>query len=134
MASIRRTVTINAPAPKVWDAMRDVGALHTRLVVGFVTDCKLEGDARIVTFSNGMTIREVIVDINDEDHRVVWSATGGPLRHHNASAQVVPLRVDACEVVWVADLLPAELAPSMAGMIDEGLKAMKQTMESAPGA
>jgi hypothetical protein len=32
----------------VWDAIRDVGAIHNRVVPGFVVDCKLEGDWRIV--------------------------------------------------------------------------------------
>jgi hypothetical protein len=131
MASILRKITIRAPAQKVWDAMRDVGALHTRLVVGFVIDCRLENDTRIVTFGNGMTIRELIVDVSDEMRRVAWSASGGEIRHHNASAQVFSVDDHACEVVWVADLLPHEMAPSMAGMIEQGLAAMKRTLESA---
>jgi carbon monoxide dehydrogenase subunit G len=134
MASIRRKVTIRAPAHKVWDALRDVGALHTRLVVGFVTDCRLEGDTRIVKFANGSTLRELIVDVDDEEQRVVWSATGGPLRHHNASAQVFPMGADACVVTWIADVLPAEVVPSMAGMIEQGLGAMKHTMEAVRAA
>jgi hypothetical protein len=47
-------------------ALRDVGALHTRLVPGFVVDTRLEAGARIVTFANGMTVREQIVTV-DED-------------------------------------------------------------------
>jgi hypothetical protein len=42
MASIRREFLIDARPDDVWDAVRDLGALHTRLVPGFVTDCKLE--------------------------------------------------------------------------------------------
>lgn len=41
----------------VWDAARDVGALHTRLVPGFAVDTQLEEGARIVTFANGV-VRE----------------------------------------------------------------------------
>lgn len=134
MASIRRQVRIDRPSAEVWDALRDVGALHTRLVVGFVTDCRLDGDARIVTFANGMTVRERIVDVSDEDRRVAWSAEGGRLSHHNASAQVVPVTDGACNVVWIADLLPNEMAPAIAGMIDQGLAAMKRTLESAKSA
>ena len=134
MASIRRQVSIRRPAAEVWDALRDVGALHTRLVTGFVTDCKLEGDARDVTFANGMTVRERIVDVSDEDLRVAWSATGGRLSHHNASAQVVPVAAGACEVVWVADLLPDEMAAAIAAMIEQGLAAMKRTLEAARSA
>ncbi len=44
MASIRREVHIQAAPEKVWDAMRDVGALHTRLCPEFVVDTKMEGN------------------------------------------------------------------------------------------
>ena len=130
MASIHKSITIETPAARVWDAMRDVGALHTRLVVGFVTDCKLESGAREVTFANGMKVREVIIDVDDQRNRVVWSATGGKLAHHNASAQVFALTDRTCEVRWIADLLPNEMSSGMAGMIDQGLAAMKRTLES----
>jgi len=46
MASIHKTIPIEAPADHVWDAVRDFGALHTRLVPGFVLDTHLEGQAR----------------------------------------------------------------------------------------
>src|SRR5262245_10401039 len=88
MATIRKEFLIDAVPEKVWDAMRDVGALHTRLVPGFVTDCKLEGNARIVTFGNGVVAREVIIDVDDAARRIAWSATGERLSHHNASSQV----------------------------------------------
>ena len=88
MASIRKEAAIAAPAAAAWAALRDVGALHTRLVAGFVTDCRLEGDTRVVTFANGMVARERIVTVDDAERRVVWSATGDRLAHHNASAQV----------------------------------------------
>jgi hypothetical protein len=58
MASIRKEIPINARAEDVWAAVRDIGALHQRLVPGFVTDCKLEGGVRVVTFANGMVARD----------------------------------------------------------------------------
>lgn len=61
MASIHRDILIDAPVEQVWEALRDVGALHTRLVPGFVVECVLDGDARHVTFANGMTAKELIV-------------------------------------------------------------------------
>jgi hypothetical protein len=128
MASIRREVVIEAPAAQVWDALRDIGALHTRLVVGFVTDCRLEGDARIVTFANGVVARERIVDVDDSTCRLVWSATGDRLAHHNSSAQVFSEGPAACRVVWMTDLLPHEMAPAIATMMDQGLAAMKKTL------
>jgi len=133
MASIRRSVIIDRAPEDVWDALRDVGALHTRLVVGFVTDCVLEGAARNVTFANGMTARELIVDVDEQARRVAWSAVGGRLTHHNASAQVIAAPSGKSEVVWIADLLPNEMAPSITGMIEQGLAAMKRTLESPHG-
>ena len=131
MASIRREVCIDTPAERVWDAVRDVGALHTRLVAGFVIDCRIDGEARIVTFANGMVARELIVDVNDADRRLVWAAVGGRLTHHNASVQVFVEAAGRSRVVWVADLLPSELASAIAAMIEQGLVAMKKTLERA---
>ena len=131
MASIHRHTTIDKPPAAVWAAMRDVGALHTRLVVGFVTDCKLDGNVRDVTFANGMKVREVIISVDDERQRVAWTATGGNLSHYNASAQALSAAGGSTEVRWIADLLPDELAPAITAMIEQGLAAMKRTLESA---
>ena len=67
MASIHKEIIIDASPDHVWDALRDFGALHTRLVPGFVTDTRLDGDARIVTFANGTVAREILVDCDDSE-------------------------------------------------------------------
>lgn len=131
MASIHRETHIAAPADAIWSALRDVGALHTRLVPGFVTDCVLDGEAREVKFANGMQVRELIVSVDDAAMRVAWSAVGSRLSHHNASAQVFAEGEGGSRVVWIADLLPHELAPAIAAMIEQGLAAMKAHLESA---
>jgi hypothetical protein len=41
MGSIRKEILTKAGIDAVWSAIRDVGALHTRLVPGFVTDTRL---------------------------------------------------------------------------------------------
>jgi hypothetical protein len=129
MASIHREIVIEVSVEEVWSAVRDVGAIHTRLAPGFVTDVKLEEGARVVTFGNGMTARELIVDLNDETRRLAWSVVGGRMTHHNASAQVFAEGPNRMRFVWIADLLPHELGPPVAGMIEQGLKAMKQHFE-----
>ena len=129
MASIHREVRLAASATDVWNAVRDVGNIHRRLCPGFVTDCRMEGDAaRIVTFGNGMSVKELIVDLDDGARRLAWSAAGGRLSHHNASMQIFAEGA-GCRAVWIADLLPNELAGAIAGMIDQGLAAMKATLE-----
>jgi carbon monoxide dehydrogenase subunit G len=131
MASIRREVRIEARPETAWEALRDVGALHRRLVPGFVTDTRLEEGARIVTFGNGMVVRELIVDVDETARRVAWSAVGTAMTHHNASAQVFPEGARACRFVWIADLLPHEAAPQIAAMIDQGMAVIAQTLERA---
>ena len=129
MASIRKEILTSAPPDQVWDALRDVGALHTRLVPGFVVDTKLMPGERIVTFGNGTVVREPIVDVDDNAMRVVWAAIGGSLTHYNASAQVFADDSKQTRVVWIADLLPNEAAPSIELMMNEGMAVMKSTLE-----
>ena len=129
MASIRRETQIAARPETAWSALRDVGALHTRLVPGFVVDTKLEEGARVVTFGNGVVVRELIVDVDDQARRVAWSAVGGSMTHHNASAQIFPEGNGRCRFVWIADLLPNEVAPAIAAMIEQGIAVIKQTLE-----
>ena len=130
MASIRREIQIDARPETAWAALRDVGALHHRLVPGFVTDTRLEEGARVVTFGNGLVARELIIDVDDGARRVAWSVVGSKLMtHHNASAQVFANGTTGCRFVWIADLLPNEVAPSIAAMIDQGMAVIKQTLE-----
>jgi len=130
MATLHDSVFIQATPEKVWDAARDVGALHTRLVPGFVVDTKLEGDTRVVTFGNGLTAREPIVSIDDERRRLAWTATGGKTTHYNAVLAVAP-EADGTRVTWTIDLLPNEMASAIRGMQAQGLAIMKQTLEAS---
>lgn len=133
MASIRKEIIIDAAPEHVWDAVRDIGALHTRLVPGFVVDTRLESGARIVTFGNGMVVRELIVDLDEQARRLAWSARGGRLSHHNASVQVFADGDQRTRLVWIADLLPDELASDIRGMIEHAATVMKQTLEKHAG-
>lgn len=131
MASIHREVTVAIAAERAWDAIRDVGQIHRRLAPGFLTDCRLDGDARIVSFANGMVARELIVDLDDRARRIAWSARETRLTHHSASLQAFADGPARCRLVWIADLLPHEHAAPVAAMIEQGMAAMKRTLEGA---
>jgi hypothetical protein len=90
MASIRKETVIDVRPDRVWSALRDWGALHERLVPGFVVDARLDGKDRIVTFFNGAVVRERLVDLDDQARRLAWSIVDGPYTHHNGCAQVFP--------------------------------------------
>ena len=130
MATIHKEIEINRSEEFVWDAIRDEGNIHKRLVPGFVVDCKLEGDWRTVTFANGMIVRELIVSVDDQNRRHSWAAQAESLTHYNASVQVFPNGDNKCRVVWIVDLMPNEAAKPIGNMIQEGLDAMKRTLES----
>ena len=130
MASIRKEVVIHAPLEDVWDALRDWGALHERLVPGFAVDTKLDGPVRVVTFFTGAVLRELFVDCDEEAHRLVWSIVDGPYTHHNAAAQVIPAGDGTVRFVWTADLLPDEAAEGTGQMMERGIATVKATLEA----
>nr|AQQ75026.1 hypothetical protein [uncultured bacterium] len=129
MASIRREIVTPAAPEAVWDAIRDVGALHTRLVPGFVVDTRLEAGARVVTFGNGMVVREPIVAIDEEARRVVWSAETPAFSHYNGAVQVFA-EPSGSRVAWTADFLPDDAAATVAPMIEQGMAVMKTTLDA----
>jgi carbon monoxide dehydrogenase subunit G len=128
--SIRHEIQIDSPPEKVWDALRDFGALHERLVPGFVTECTMDGPDRIVTFANGTVMREVLIDLDDEERRLVWTIVDGPYRHHNGAAQVFA-DGGGSRFVWTADLLADDdvVAQTDAAMA-RGVATVKKTLEA----
>jgi carbon monoxide dehydrogenase subunit G len=131
MASIRKEIRIDAPAGQIWDALQDVGALHTRLVPGFVKDTKLEGNTRVVTFGNGMEAREEIVSVDPARHRVAWAVIGQQFRHYNGAAWVEADPKGGSRFYWSADLLPDEFAPQVDEMMTAGIEVIKRTLEAS---
>lgn len=129
LASVTRKMEVGSPPDDVWDAIRDVGALHTRLVPGFVVDTRIEGSTRIVTFGNGRIVREPIVTIDDGARRIVWTSEGGAARHYNAAIQVVPVSPGVCSVTWTADFLPDDIKLAISSAMDAGMAVMKKTLE-----
>ena len=130
MASIRRQIVIDADRDAVWDALRDWAALHHRLAAGFVTDCQRDGSARIVTFASGAILREEILGCDEEHRRLAWSIVDGPYTHHNGAAEVLADSDGRARFVWTSDLRPDGLAEATAHAMEQGLSAIKRTLES----
>ena len=130
MASIHKDVPIRAPANHVWDAVRDFGALHTRLVPGFVLATHLEGEARIVSFANGTVARELLVDCDDTRRRLVYAVISERMKQHSASVQVIADGEACCRLIWIVDVLPHEIAPYIDGQMDQAAAAMQQALRT----
>jgi uncharacterized protein YndB with AHSA1/START domain len=131
MASIHKEMLIAAPVEHVWAAVRDIGGIHTRFAREFVVDTRVEGTCRLVTFANGMVVREQIVDIDDRGRRLAYSIVDGELTHHNASFQVFPVGHERSRLVWLADLLPDDLADRVDGFMEQGCAAITRTLDAA---
>jgi len=132
MASIRKEVLLDARPDEVWDVVRAVGAVHTRFAPGFVVDTQLEPGARVVTFANGLVVRELIVDVDDAARRLAYAAVGGRLAHHSASFTVVDAGGGATRLIWVADLLPNEMAGTIDALMQQGVEAIRRAFRAGP--
>jgi carbon monoxide dehydrogenase subunit G len=131
MASIRNEITLGAPPDRVWDALRDFGAVHRRVAPGFLTDSKMDGDdVRVVTFANGAVARETLVASDDETRRLVYAIRDQRFKHYSASVEVLA-EGQGSRVVWTIDLLPDDLAPLVTQMSGGGAAAMKGALEKA---
>jgi hypothetical protein len=128
MASIHKDVPIDAHPNDVWAAVRDFGAVHQRLVPGFVLDARLDGDARIVTFANGTVARELLVDCDDARRRLVYAVISERVKQHTASVQVLADGDTRSRLNWIVDVLPNEIAPYIDGQMDQAALAMQKAL------
>ncbi len=131
MARIHEEILIDAEPAEVWAALRDWGALHEKLVPGFVVDTQLDGEDRIVAFGNGAVVREVLLDLDEQARRLAWTIVDGPYTHHTGCAQVFPAGAGRARFAWIAYVLPEETAATTAAMMGQGTRVVKQTLEAA---
>lgn len=129
MASIHKEIHLAASSDSVWDAVRDFSAVHTRLAPGFATECTMDGDARIVTFANGTTARELLVDCDDARRRLVYAIVGERIRQHSASVQIFDDGAGRSSFIWTVDVLPNEIAPYISAQMNEAVIKMKRKLE-----
>lgn len=129
MASIHKEILLAAPSDGVWDAVRDFPAVHMRLAPGFVTECKMDGDTRIVTFANGTVARELLVDCDDTRRRLVYAIIGERIKQHSASVQILADGEGRSRFIWTVDVLPNEIAPYISAQMDEAVIKMKHKLE-----
>ncbi len=73
--------------------------------------------------------KEIIVDRNAASCWEALRDVGAPFQHHNASVQVFEAGSDRARLVWIADLLPNELAVTIREMIEQAMGVMKVTLE-----
>jgi len=131
VATIYKEIFLQADPGDVWDAVRDVAAVHTRLVPGVLADTRMEGNCRVVTFANGLVVRELIVTIDDQNRRLAYASVGGRATHHNASFQVCTETEGRTRLVWITDVLPDEIATPIRETVEQCAAAIKKALDKA---
>lgn len=132
MGSMTKEILTDATPDAVWDAIRDVGALHTRLVPGFVVNTQLVPGGRRVTFANGRTVEEPIVSSSDSLRKLVWTAKSEDpfFTHYNTSVQVHARAAGGSRVEWTADFLPDSAATILDSLMSAGATAMTRALQA----
>jgi hypothetical protein len=130
MASVRKDIVLRRPADYVWRAVRDFGAIHERLARGFIVNSVRDRDARLVTFANGVVVREQLVSLDDAARRLAYAAVWCRAAHHHATMEVFPEpRGARSRLVWIQDVLPDRLAAGMRELVELGAEAIHRTLE-----
>ena len=128
MATVRKEFRSPRSAAEVWEKLRKFEAVH-ELAKGFVTATDMEpSGARMVTFANGMKVREWLVSSDDADKRLVYAIVDHPkYQHYSACAQVFEDSAGS-RFVWTVDFLPDEMAGMQSASMDAGAAAMKAAL------
>ena len=84
--------------------------------------------ARIVTFGNGMVVREPIISVDPTARRLVWTASGGRATHYNSSVEVTAGPAGGSMVTWTSDFLPDSLEAEINGAMEMGASIMAKTL------
>ena len=132
MASVYKEILIAATPEQVWDVIRDIGAVHRRLLPDRVSHTRIEGDMRILTFPNGQETRELIITVDDEVRRLAYSVieTSMPLTYHHATFQVLAAEPNQALLVWITDISPHSLVEDVRIRMEYGVSDMKRAIEN----
>ena len=121
MATARVDIPIATSAERVWSVVRDFETGPLAMAPSYVTGCQAHHGIRTMTFANGTIARERLIGVDEQDRRIVFSIIGDTIRpeHDNAVMQVIPGGDSTCTLVWMHDVLPDDLAPTLhAAMVD----------------
>jgi uncharacterized protein YndB with AHSA1/START domain len=129
--SIRHQIRIRRSAADVWALAGDPTRLHTWFPG--IVDCKVDGNARVITTGVGLPMPEQIVMNDDAQRRFQYEITAPMFRKHRGTIDVIELDTDECLVVYSTDCEPRAMALVIGGGTHGALAELKRQMET-PGA
>ena len=147
--NVTQSVTINAPAGKVWNAVKDFNALNTwhpavakdEIVEGANNT---SGAVRLLTLKDGGTIKEKLLGFDAPRHKFRYAILEGvlPVSDYTSSVTVLPAGKGRAKVTWSGRFHrkntgdnPADnendktAVDTITGVYRAGLDNLKKTME-----
>jgi hypothetical protein len=130
MASVIVESELACAPERAWALLADVDNPH-KAFAGVLTDARAEEGARVVTFANGMVVREIIVGVDPARRRVAYAVTDGRFSQHSSAMQIVG-DGGHCRFLWSSDFLPDEVAALVEGLMRQGAEAFARIAEDRP--
>ena len=124
MKSIEERFVLQAPIDEVWNILSDISRCDWLPTVNHV---EVEGDCRVFEMEGMGKIKEKIIEVNDENKTLKYSAleTRTPIDHHLACMQLNAIDDTSTELLWSTEIEPEIFAEAIRqGMLvsAEGLK------------
>src|SRR5205814_10394558 len=111
----------------VWAIVGDPARVHEWFpgIVG----CTVDGTSRIVTTGSGIPIPEELVTIDPLQRRFQYRITGGLVREHLSTIDVLALEDGTSLVVYGVDANPSTMALIIGGAAGNALEHLRDMME-----
>jgi hypothetical protein len=127
LGSIRHQIRIGCSADVAWARVRDAAGLHTWFPG--LTDCKVEGNNRVIFLGSGMAMPEEILLIDDVQRRFQYRITAPIFKHHRGTIDVIDLDDGTCLVVYSTEADPRTMALTIGGGTAGALDELKRQLE-----
>jgi len=127
MASVVLERPLRCTAEHAWRLLRNFGAA-SKAFPDVLTESRAEGEERVVTFANGMVVRERLVTMDHERRRVAYAVVGGRFSQHAAAMQIIEMGGE-CLFHWVSDFLPDSFEPMVRGLMEQGAASFARVAE-----
>jgi len=146
---VSKSVTIDAPADKVWNQIKDFSGLNTwhpavesdKIVEG---SDNTVGAVRLLTLKGGGTIKERLLGYNAATHMFKYAILEGvlPVSHYTSTVTVTAAGKDKTKVTWSGSFQRKDTGPkpadnandktatdTMSGVYQGGLDNLKKMVE-----
>jgi polyketide cyclase/dehydrase/lipid transport protein len=124
--TVRREVRIACRADKIWALVGDAA----RIPEWFpgIIDAVVDGDTRTITTGAGIPMAEQFF-VDPLQRRFQYRLTGGLVREHLSTLDVIDLGDDTCLVVYGVDADPNTMALVIGGAAGNALEHLRTLLE-----